>query len=875
MSDLFLNGAAWFRADFHLHTNADNTFTYSNAKNDYCNDYVNALIKANINVGIITNHNKFKRDEFDALRKNAIKHDIFLLPGVELSVNDGTSGIHTLVVFSDEWIEGGDDYINQFLNVAFQGKTPAHYENEDGRTTMNLIDTIKKLEEYKKDFFLIFAHVEQSRGLWKELSGGRLQELGNDELFKRRTLGFQKVRTHDKPGEKCRVQVMKWLGGWYPAEVEGSDPKEIGEIGGRERCFLKLGTFSFEAVKFALRSHKERLRTNDTSKYNHSHIKQISFEGGILNGQTIRFSPELNTFIGIRGSGKSSVFEALRYVLGIPIDGNDGDHRYKRELVERTLGSGGKVIIDATDRHGQPYQIQRILKEFANVFIDGKLQPGVSIRETVLSNPLFFGQKELAVAGNDSEMVLIEKLLGTSHDDIRRKIAEQKTKVTDIIGRLSKTKNVEELIREQAGAKSDAEHRLEFYKKHNLEEKLQKRLGFDKDIRKTEEGVALIESFAVNIRNLLANHEDELRNFPGYSSTENVDFFKNFDCVFSLSVQSVSAIKTELEKTEAVLTRLKEERQKLIATRTDLRDEFAAIERLSAEELKTSNGQNISTDEFLAAKKKSAAAETALAALTKSHNQKNALLEELYKELQTLNELYREEFKVIKSRLDGISSRNAALKFTVEFKEDKDAFLDFFQSILKGSGIRKTTLQDIVNKYQDFVGIYLDFNNAKKLFGGNPENLAAQFEQSLEDLLLFQTPNKYTVTYHGKELAYHSLGQRASAMILFVLGQRENDVIIIDQPEDDLDNQTIYEDVIKLVRELKPTVQFIFATHNPNIPVLGDAEQVHVCSFDGEKISIQSGGIDDPNQQKMIVRIMEGGQEAFERRKEIYQVWKT
>ncbi len=123
-------------------------------------------------------------------------------------------------------------------------------------------------------------------------------------------------------------------------------------------------------------------------------------------------------------------------------------------------------------------------------------------------------------------------------------------------------------------------------------------------------------------------------------------------------------------------------------------------------------------------------------------------------------------------------------------------------------------------------------------------------------------------------MQHHSLGQRASALILFILNQRENDIIIIDQPEDDLDNQTIYEDVIKLIRQMKAEVQFIFATHNPNIPVLGDAEQVYSCSFMDDKVSVQAGSVDDSNTQKIIVNIMEGGQEAFNRRKEIYQIWK-
>jgi len=142
------------------------------------------------------------------------------------------------------------------------------------------------------------------------------------------------------------------------------------------------------------------------------------------------------------------------------------------------------------------------------------------------------------------------------------------------------------------------------------------------------------------------------------------------------------------------------------------------------------------------------------------------------------------------------------------------------------------------------------------------------------DLLIWQVPNRFTIKYRDKELKHHSLGQRASALILFVLSQRENDLILIDQPEDDLDNQTIYEDVIKLIRELKKETQFIFVTHNANIPVLGDSERIFSCSYEDEQIVIADGNIDCPKTQDKIVDIMEGGKEAFNRRKEIYQIWK-
>ncbi len=106
MSDymIFANGATWIRADFHLHTLKAKEFTYDGDENNFISEYIAGLKKANIGLGIITNHNKFDRDEFKALRKNALKEEIYLLPGIELSVKDGKSGLHALVVFNDEWL---------------------------------------------------------------------------------------------------------------------------------------------------------------------------------------------------------------------------------------------------------------------------------------------------------------------------------------------------------------------------------------------------------------------------------------------------------------------------------------------------------------------------------------------------------------------------------------------------------------------------------------------------------------------------------------------------------------------------------------------------------------------------------------------------
>ncbi len=263
-----------------------------------------------------------------------------------------------------------------------------------------------------------------------------------------------------------------------------------------------------------------------------------------------------------------------------------------------------------------------------------------------------------------------------------------------------------------------------------------------------------------------------------------------------------------------------------------------------------------------------------LVSLEKESKKSSLIKDGLVKALSKLNELWHEEFKLIDTELKKVNKNHTALQISSEYKGDKTAFLEFFKTIFRGSRIRENSFENIVNKYTDFTSVFNDFDKVKSQVISSTETFERYFFDNLKELLSWQVPNKFIIKYHDKELQHHSLGQRASALILFVLSQKENDLVIIDQPEDDLDNQTIYEDVIKLVRKIKPQTQFIFATHNANFPVLGDSEQIHACSYADETMQINSGSIDSPAIQQKIVDIMEGGEDAFNKRKEIYQIWK-
>jgi energy-coupling factor transporter ATP-binding protein EcfA2 len=634
-----------------------------------------------------------------------------------------------------------------------------------------------------------------------------------------------------------------------------------------------LGELSFEAVKFALRDPASRVAT-DPSRHQASHIRSIHFEGGILTGQTLHFSPELNTLIGIRGSGKSSVLEAVRYVLDIPRGEKAQDTKYKDELIRHTLGSGGKVTLTVCDVYGQEYTISRIFREAPNVYLAGKLQPGVSIRETVLRRPIYFGQKDLSSTGEGFETDLVERLVGEKLRVLRNEIEAQRQRVREAVRHFLKLSNMAELKRDYETQLSDANFRLAKFVEHGVADKLQKRLGYQQDAGALSRMKERADSFILALGQLIAEHEDELRNAPSYVSKQNPDFFADYYAEFSNLVANVDQLKQIEQDARAIAGRLKTKQSEFEDAGKDLQEEFAQVERQLAQELQQTGMAAIQPDDFLTQQQRKSKAQQMLEALAKQESQQISIRDALFSEIDKLNELWLREFNTIKLELDRVNDGHTALQIEAGFKGEKEAAISLMQQLFKGSNIRESTLRAVMEDYADFGGLLRDLPGALAKAGSTPEVFEKIFMQNLTEFATWQVPNRYVIRYRSKELKHHSLGQRASALLLYVLSQRQNDVIIIDQPEDDLDNQTIYDDVIKLLRQLKPHAQFIFATHNANFPVLGDAEQVHACEYQNERVATRSGSIDARPVQEAIVNIMEGGREAFNRRKEVYNLWK-
>lgn len=857
--NIFENGATWLRADFHLHTKADKEFSYTGNENDFCRLYIEKLKEQNINVGVITNHNKFDKNEFVALRKKTLKEGIGLFAGVEFSLKEG---IHILVVFDDKWYQGETDNISKFLENAFYGI--ANYDKPNySNSNFNLKETVEALDKIGHDYFIVLAHVDDTNGLFTELRGRTQEDFVKQESFSK-VLAIQKSANLKNYNKLCL-----WLNRKSEiACVEGSDNAHggIDAIGKGKVTYLKIGAFNFEALTFALTDSEYRVSPKDKPEIKNSYIKSIAFEGGLLDGTRIDFSPELNTLIGIRGSGKSSLLEVLRYVLGISLPFNAADPDYKNTLVTRSMGSGGKAIVIIVNKQNEEYRIEKLYGQKEDIYKNNLLQPGISIDATGFNSPIYFGQKDLSNKGKDFEGDLIQRLIGTRLKAVQAKIEQKKREVENIISEVKKLQNLNDLKRDTKAQIQNSRHQLNFFKEKGVEDKLKQQTLFDSDISKLVQNESTVRSYLSELASVISNHD--------YFFQQEITGSEINKELFEEAKTIIQELKIEFEKLKEIQKnsilsqqKLKDVIAKINTKKEGLKEEFAKIKR-------EINTDIINPDNFLNLNRQVETALLKLREIEKSEKRRSELQTNLLEQLTELDNLWIEEYRLLKSEVDRINEADNKLSIEVSFKERKDKYLEKIKQVFRGSNIRETAYQEIVETYADFIQVYRDSNKLDSILNENQVvDFKRRFSENLEDLLTFKVENKIVIQYNGKSLEKHSLGQRASALILFLLAQKENDVLIIDQPEDDLDNQTIYNEVIKEIKKIKGNMQFIFATHNANIPVLGDSEKVVSCSYDEKKITVHSGTIDNHQTQRFIVDIMEGGDEAFNRRKNIYSIW--
>ncbi len=135
---------------------------------------------------------------------------------------------------------------------------------------------------------------------------------------------------------------------------------------------------------------------------------------------------------------------------------------------------------------------------------------------------------------------------------------------------------------------------------------------------------------------------------------------------------------------------------------------------------------------------------------------------------------------------------------------------------------------------------------------------------------------RYVLKWYTRELSQLSPGERGTLLLVFYLLVDKNDTpLIIDQPEDNLDNETVYSLLVPTVREARTRRQVVIVTHNPNLAVVCDADQVIYASRDkaaSQRISYETGALENPRINRRVVDVLEGTRPAFDKRDEKYFV---
>ncbi len=222
-----------------------------------------------------------------------------------------------------------------------------------------------------------------------------------------------------------------------------------------------------------------------------------------------------------------------------------------------------------------------------------------------------------------------------------------------------------------------------------------------------------------------------------------------------------------------------------------------------------------------------------------------------------------------------------AIDFTVETRVNVDSYYEQINDLIDNRYVSKETLKqkvenELVSKINGLIlNPAADQAMLKSAFDSIQVNLEKSLVTSADkyDLRnsLFKIPLyiAINVKFDGIPIENLSMGQRAIVLLQIILAY-DKTPLLIDQPEEALDNKYIYEKLVTVLRKAKKNRQIIIVTHNANLVVNTDSEQVIVAENNDNEISYSVGTIEDPDTQERIKSILEGGKEAFEKREQKY-----
>lgn len=857
-------------------------------------------------------------------------HKITLFPGFEFEAAGVGRGVHILCLFDPGADLARIDSILTECGVSYPRVNAAGQLEKSDKNLKEIL----RIVQNKYVGIVIMPHATSNDGIFDNDSIAewlQQDQFTNEDLLavevpkpvQLMSAGYQRLL---RSGEGCQP-------GWKRirpiATIMSSDNKKLIDLDENQKpkpnsigyrySWIKMSEPSIEALRQAFLDHESRIvlpedvsaDTHPSQRVRQARIKSISIKNvAFLADQVVHFSPNMNCVIGGRGSGKSTLLEYLRIILGKDNAKDfDGGTRDRIKRVRDTLNApGAELEVCWVSEDGV---VDRIVWQNGSPMVQDR---ELADTDTFFNNLplLFYSQQQLnrLTESNTDEgnvrqaqrlLELVDGFTKNDLDDLADRERKLKLQIQDSFSHLRKAKTIEReykrLQQEHQELERQWRARSEIQEDARRHQLLKTETRYLEGLRgapgkQFSDAASLAESIA-------ASHVP----FQAPDSPHAAWFRQLDEQVKSAKDSLAKAIRDAVDQFETTIQNLKTSDPAWSAIKEALDQADAKFSEACAE-------KGLTTDDV-----------GHLTEINQSRTKKQLEIEESGAEIQRLkdaagdpevlmqqlHQVWRDQYQ---KRVEAAEQANelAILKegrqrfieVSAKYQQDHKNFFEIWKSFAPPDG--RTRLGKGWDTYgQNLYDIFVAQegadspwqvlqNSLGRLISEKPElsEIGAPTQELLQyladnieswqklrcsrvqdsvDMRLFRPDGSIAGSISEGSL---SDGQRNTAALALLLAQKGGP-LVIDQPEDELDSNFVFRELIPMLRKVKSNRQLIMATHNANLPVNGDAELVYAFEArNGKGEALACGGLDQASVTKAVLDIMEGTEEAFRRRREKY-----
>lgn len=884
-------------------------------------DFVDHCVTKKLTAIAITDHHEmtmvpYVQAELAKRRAAAPSFDLWLFPGMELTAS---GGVQCLILFDADLSLDWQRQAQGKLGIAYADlNEKAAIGPKVTQLKLNYADIGGELDELEglRGRYIVLPNVSQ---------GGKhtvLTEGGHGDFLRMPYVGgyLDRGQTIDTLGGKNKQRLSGTDKMWstreiYPIPTSDSRSADYAELGGHN-TWIKLAAPTAEALRQAFLGRKSRIRI-DNPLVPALVVDTVEIEGSsILGNTTIKLSPELNSAIGGRGSGKSSFLEYLAFGLGrscydVPRDHYSGTTRMHELINDTLITKGGRVTLTIV-QDGAAFKVARRPSTGHQpqiTYPNGTSQIVTAKELRALFPAVIYSQGELAEIGKQSGVkTQLADLLQFVNSDFKREddrltqeIETAKSRARTAVETLATNWLLRSKLAKLVTTRDSLKQRVEALEKtlptlspgdQATVQAFERANAFEsKRLQASKHADQMTAELDAVATELLSERDltTEVKGVPEEFHTQYHDLYQTFSTVITKLQKDLKVKRAALSETEG---KWATDLQKARTARDDALSKLSAHQTVTQQIIKLKEELTGATNDVadLEAQLKgetdpAAALTAAIGELKRVNNQRVERTQEWAKEIERLSNSKIKaavqtagDTSEIKEAIDAVASKTGSQ----EAKRQAQ-----LEAALSGTDVWTVVDRlrtDCLNLlYWRLVGSSTGeaqppSSDLMKILGDTERVRASLTERMdtarVEAIATAVSKPEIALTYHdgSREISFDkaSEGQRAAAL-LFMLLEQPGGPLIIDQPEGDLDNRII-TDLTDQLHKAKQNRQLVFASHNANIVVNGSSELVgHLdVKDDGERHIQCAGAIDAPAICKIITSTMEGGEKAFKDRQDKY-----